>query len=92
MQEQEIKQLIKQGLNEYFSPNGDNKRFFDATQIPRICNDIAGIRASMEKLATNKEVDDHEERIRKMEQKVWQWTGASAVIGALASFIIQKFI
>lgn len=40
-------QDIKKALQEYFSPNGENKRFFDATQIHRICEDIKGIHESI---------------------------------------------
>ena len=86
MTEQEIIQLLKKSLQEYFSPNGENKRFFDATQIPRVCDNIEKLRQIMEK-----KTDDHEGRIRTLEKNMWRNAGIASVLGALGMWALNKF-
>jgi len=94
MTKQEIIKQFKQVLREYFSPDGENKKFFDSSQIPRICSDIAGIRKSIEALEIRaiKKEDDYEVRIRKLETNMWRNAGMASVLGALGIWALQKFI
>ena len=92
MTEQEIIQLIKRSLQEYFSPNGENKKFFDATQIPRICNDIREIKDTLKGLATVKEADDHEIRIRNLENKMAYYMAGVAILSVLGMWALQRFV
>jgi len=81
------KEEFKQTLQEYFSPNGENRKFFDATQIPRVCDNIESLRIAMEK-----KNDDHEERMRKLEANMWRNAGIASVLGALGMWALQRFI
>ena len=37
-----------------------------------------------------KQLDDHENRIRNLEMKVWSFAGISSVVAVIASLIITK--
>ena len=88
------KELLKQALQEYFNPNGENKKFFDSSQIPRVCNDISSIKKSIEVLEQrmSRELDDHENRIRKLEQNMWRNAGIASVLGSLGVWVLQRFV
>ena len=90
MTEQEIKLLLRATLQEYFSPNGENKKFFDATQIPRICNDIREINETLKGLTTQKTSDDHEIRLRTLEKNMWRNAGIASVLGALGMWALSR--
>ena len=47
--EHDHKKLIAEALDEYFNPpeKDSPRKFFDATQIPRICEDIRGIKKDL---------------------------------------------
>ncbi len=78
---------VKKALNDFFGIGGENKRFFDATQIPRICSDISGIRISMHDIvkAVEKKDSDYESRIRELEKFHYNLNGKLAIVGVLAS-------
>ena len=80
------KDEIKQALQEWFSPNGENRKFFDATQIPRVCENLEKLRIAMEK-----KNDDHENRVRSLERSMWRNAGIASVLGALAIWVLQRF-
>ena len=80
------KDELKQGLQEYFSPNGENKRFFDATQIPRICQDIKGIHESINEV---KDVikDGNSKYASKLTEKIVYGAVAMILIAVLSALI-----
>jgi hypothetical protein len=56
--------------------------------------DIPSLRDGLkERIQENSnKVADHETRIRTIEQKMWLWTGASGIIGAIASLLANYFL
>jgi hypothetical protein len=52
------------------------------------------LRDDIKKLSdgTSVQLEDHETRLRSIEQKVWIWSGAAGIIGAVVSFIATHFI
>lgn len=84
-------EIIIKALNSYFDRENPPK-FINVSRIPLICQDIKAIRDSigrLEKAVKTKE-DDHEERIRKVEQTQWKWAGAAGVLSALGMWAFEK--
>lgn len=76
-------EVIK-ALEEYFGTNGSNRKFFDASQIPRVCENIDRIEKHFDQM-----VNDHEQRIRKVEGKQMWILGGAGAFGAAISWIVS---
>ena len=81
---------IIEALQEYFSPNGENKRFFDATQIPRICNDINNIQEYIKEIKETLK-DGSNKYASKLTEKI-VYGGISFVLLAVLSAIVYLVI
>lgn len=55
---------------------------------------VKGLRGDIQNLSdgSTKQLNDHETRLRSLEQKVWVWAGAAGVLGAALSFAVSYFI
>lgn len=84
---------IVKALDSYFDRESPPK-FINVSRIPLICQDILAIKNSLVELkdAIKEKAGDHEARIRKLEQKIWQWSGAAGILGALAMWVLDKFV
>lgn len=58
--------------------------------LTKMASDLARFLDAHDRVART--VDDHEERIRSMERKVWQWSGGAALAGALLGTLINLFV
>lgn len=54
---------------------------------------VKGLRSDIQNLSdvSTKQLTDHETRLRSLEQKVWIWSGAAGIIGAVISFLASYF-
>lgn len=54
---------------------------------------VKGLRVDIQNLSTqnSETLDDHETRLRSIEQTKWSWTGAAGVIGAAVTLLINHY-
>lgn len=55
---------------------------------------VKGLRGDIQNLSdgSTKQLGDHETRLRSIEQKIWVWSGAAGIIGAIVSFVATHFL
>ena len=93
MENKMSKEEIIEILDSYFNRENPPK-FVDVSRVPLICQDITTIKNSILKLEESVKVTerDHESRIRLLEKNMWRNAGIASVLGALGTWILQRFI
>lgn len=56
-------------------------------ELREVHDEVKGLRSDFRELARDR--SDHESRLRALEARVWQASGAAIILGALAGYVAQ---
>lgn len=56
-------------------------------ELRQMHDEVRGLRADFRELAKDRQ--DHESRLRALEARVWQASGAAIILGALTGYVTQ---